>query len=151
MTSRTKRRGNRPAYPELEPQGLDAVEAEQQMFAGPAGADTKTIQLCRQVEEAISCALASSTSALLRDLYVVGVEPLRGAALMRVLVCTGGVQNDYQRINETLRRARGYLRAEIAQSIHRKRVPTLQFTLVPRPDRWPDENPEKEPQEVDHG
>ena len=129
MTLRKKRRGDSPVHLEFEPEGVDVSEEE--MFAGPERADTKTIQLCRQVEEAISYALVCSTSALLRDLYVVAVEPLRGAALLRVLVSTEGAQNDYDDTVEALDRAGGYFRGEVARAIHRKRVPTLQFTLVP--------------------
>lgn len=137
MTSRKKRRGDGPVHPEFEPEWFDVSEEE--MFAGPERADTKTIQLCRQVEEAISCALVCSTSALLRDLYVVAVEPLRGAALLRVLVSMEGAQNDYEDTVKALDRAGGYFRGEVARAIHRKRVPTMQFALVPPDGLTPEE------------
>ena len=100
------------------------------MFPGPTKADTKTMQLCHQVEETISFALAGSTSPLLRDLYVLGVEPLRGAAALRVLV---SLEEDAssEKAAEALRRAHGYLRGEVARAINRKRVPTLEYVLVP--------------------
>jgi ribosome-binding factor A len=127
MASRKKRRGDGPVP--LEPGGLD-VSADE-MFGALERADTKTIQLCRQVEESVSYALAGSRSALLRDLYVVGVEPVRGAALLRVLVAMEGSQNELTDTHEALDRAHGYLRGEVARAIHRKRVPVLHFVVVP--------------------
>jgi ribosome-binding factor A len=112
---------------ENEPEWLEAAE----VFGGPSRTDTKTIQLCRQVEEAIAYALVCSTSPILRDLYVMGVEPARGAALLRVLVTMEGDAHDYQQTVEALARAKGYFRAEVARAIHRKRVPSLEFALVP--------------------
>ena len=106
------------------------------MFADLETVDTKTTQLCRQVEEAISMAFVCSTSPVLRDLHVAQVEPLKGAAVLGVLVFTEGEidsdeQNNDQQIRLALERAHGYLRAEVARAISRKRVPTLQFGLVP--------------------
>ncbi len=96
-------------------------------------AETKTIQLARQVEEALCCAFASSTSAHLRDLIVVAVQPVRGVALLRVLVTTEGEEEThcYEDVRDALARARGYLRGEVARAIHRKRVPSLEFAIVP--------------------
>ena len=130
MTSRKRARGDDRGRRQSEQHLLEAVEDE--MFTGPMRANTKTIQLCRQVEEAISSALACSANPLLRDTYVVGVDPLRGTALMRVLVSTEG-DNDYRHTVDALARARGYLRGEVAREIHRKRVPTLQIVLLPAP------------------
>ena len=100
------------------------------MFPAAVKADTKTKQLCHQVEETISFALAASTSPLLRDLYVLGVEPLRGAAALRVLVAIED-ENSAAEVAEALRRANGYLRGEVARAISRRRVPTLEYTIVP--------------------
>ncbi len=129
MSSRKKRRGNDPVLLPVEADAFDPFDRE--LFAGLAQADTKTIQLCRQVEEAVSLALACSTSPLLRDLYVVGVEPLKGAAMMRALVSMEGAHNDYELTKQAVDRARGYIRGEVARAINRKRVPTLQFAVVP--------------------
>ncbi len=128
MSSRKNARGSTALRPANESEWLDVPEVE--MFGGPQRADTKTIQLCRQVEEAISCALVSSTSPILRDLYVRGVEAARGAALLRVLVTTQADAHDYQQTTEALARAKGYFRGEVARSIHRKRVPSLDFVIL---------------------
>ena len=117
MASRKKSRGHRSAHVDLD------------LFAGPNLASTKTTQPCHQVQEAISCALVFSANPLLRDLSVVRVEPLQGSALLRVLVCTEGELDE--RTFETLEKASGYFRSQVAQEISRKRVPSLRFTLIP--------------------
>jgi ribosome-binding factor A len=140
MTSRKKARGHGSVREERESDRL--YEEEEAIFAGPsrAGSNTKTIQLCRQVEEAIAYALAGSASPILRDLYVVGVEPLRGVALLRVLVSIEGEADEHEQTKAALNRARGYFRGEVARAIHRKRVPTLQFVIVAAAaEGWPQE------------
>ncbi len=67
MTSRKNRRGNGSVRLEDEPTWLHEDVDEEEMFGGRVLVDTKTIQLCRQVEEAIACALAGSTSPHLRS------------------------------------------------------------------------------------
>jgi len=134
MSSRNlrKKRGVDPVRPEAKASGFDRLE--NQLFAGPVAADTKTIRLCHQVEEAISYALVCSTTPLLRDLYVAGVEPLKGAASLRVVVAmssTEGETTDYEQTIEALDRAHGYVRGEVARAINRKRVPSLQFSVLP--------------------
>lgn len=100
--------------------------------------DTKTAQLCSQVQEAISWALACSTSPLLRDLHVARVEPRKGAALLQVFVATEVATAGYEETVAALRRANGYLRREVAAAIHRKKVPTLQFMVLPSATGWDD-------------
>lgn len=129
MSSRKSARGYAALRPDDEPEWLDDSEVE--MFSGLQTADKKTTQLCRQVEEAVSCALVCSTSPILRDLLVIAVEALRGAAMLQVLVTTEGESLDCHQTEEALRRARGYIRHEVARAIHRKRVPSLSFVLVP--------------------
>ncbi len=102
MSSLKRARGLAAWRPENESEWLDVPEVE--MFGGPRRAATKTIQLCRQVEEAISCALLCSASPILRDLYVIGVEAARGAALLRVLVTTEGDAHGYQQTSLWARR-----------------------------------------------
>ena len=136
MSSRKTARGHTALQPETEPEWLDVSEVE--LFGGRQQADKKTIQLCHQVEEAISCALVCSTSPILRDLYVLRVEAMRGAAALRVLVTMegdDGEAHDLEQTKEALERAKGYFRGEVARSIHRKRVPSLDFTVVPSQTR----------------
>lgn len=93
--------------------------------------DVKTIQLCRQIEEAVSYALAGATSPTLRDLAVVAVEPVRGSSQLRVLLAADDSDRDLDEVDEALQRAAGYLRGEVARAIHRKRVPVLELVVLP--------------------
>lgn len=127
MTSRKTARGGNPARQDTAPSWRNENETNM----AHDRAETKTYQLARQVEEALSCALACSRSAALRDLYLVAAVPIRGAALMRVEVAVEGEDYEYEEIVEALERATGYLRGEVARAIHRKRAPSFQFIVVP--------------------
>jgi len=125
MHSRKKRRGHRSAPFERE---------REDMFAGPSQGHNKTIRLCRQIERAISYALACSMSPLLREIYVASVEPLGGASSLRVTVTIEGDEHTIDEAEDALARANGYVRSEVAREINRKRVPTLAFHVVPLPN-----------------
>jgi ribosome-binding factor A len=125
MSSRKNARGNAPLRPEYEPLFPEASRTRR------GGTNSKLVQLCHQVEEALSCAFLGSANPILRDLYVIGVEPLRGASLLRVLVTIDGQDYDNKQIEQALSRAQGYLRSEVAYEVHRKRVPGLEFVVVP--------------------
>jgi len=95
--------------------------------------DRKTLQLCRQVQRALTVALGGECDDdVLRDVYVESVEPMGGASqlLVRVAVPVGtGLRalDVLARLNE--RSAR--LRVLVAQSICRKRAPGLSFIAIP--------------------
>jgi hypothetical protein len=94
--------------------------------------DRKTLQLCRQVQRALMLALAGECADdLLRDVYVESVEPMGSASqlLVRIALSSATGVHSLQvlgRLND--RSAR--LRALVAQSICRKRVPNLSFVAV---------------------
>jgi ribosome-binding factor A len=96
-----------------------------------ASLDYKLSQLCRQVEEAVAMGLFASHNPLLRDLCVIDVTPLRGAARLRVRVTTEDSDASLAELEQAVDRARGYLRAEAAAAISRKRAPELVVELVP--------------------
>ncbi len=110
-------------------------ESEQEFFAGANKVVAKTNQLCRQIEEAISCALASAANSKLRDLLVLEVLPVRGAAAVQVLVCmekgNEPESHEIEQVETALGGAMGYFRREVARAIHRKRVPSLEIVVVP--------------------
>ena len=84
--------------------------------------DRKTLQLCRQVQRALSLAIG--------DVSVDAVEPMGSAAQLLVRV---GVPPTVSPV-DVVARLNGrapQLRAEIASAISRKRVPTLTFVAVP--------------------
>ena len=95
-----------------------------------ASAERKTLQLCRQVERALMFVLSDSDDDVLRDLMVVAVQPAPNAG--RLLVTTSPLCemiNPLEAIAR-LQAARGWLRTEIASSIHRRKVPDLLFECI---------------------
>ena len=95
-----------------------------------ASGERKTLQLCRQVERALMHVLPDSDDDTLRDLMIVGVEPAPNAG--RLLVTTTPLCEMIDPLDATsrLQAARGWLRCEIAASIHRRKVPDLLFRCV---------------------
>jgi ribosome-binding factor A len=88
------------------------------------------MQLCRQVQEALSWALGTT----IRDDWlslcsVAGVEPLPGGNRLMVTV---SVPSDLQlsEVEERLVSAASTLRAEVAQAITRRKVPELLFVAI---------------------
>ena len=93
----------------------------------------KDRQVCRQVFEALSMALAEIDDPLIDDLALMAVDPAPDAK--RVLVSLQATRTDtdldaaYQRIQELAPE----LRAEVAAEVHRKQVPELIFKIAPAP------------------
>jgi len=99
-------------------------------------ADHKTMQLCRQVQRALMLALAGECAdEVLRDLYVESVEPMGSASQLLVQVALPrGSQLNYLDVLARLNDRAPRLRAIVAQSICRKRVPNLSFVATISPD-----------------
>ncbi len=92
--------------------------------------ERKERQLCRQVHEALGYALPALRDEILRDLWVIAVEPAPDAArLCAVVEAPRGTS--MEEVTARLDRAAGLLRTEVAQAITRKRTPTLTFRVVP--------------------
>ena len=93
----------------------------------------KAKQLCRQVAETLDLVLSGDCSdELLLCLQVISVVPAPNASRMLVTV-SADMPDDgrgHQEILDRLNEQSGRLRAEIAASINRKRVPTLVFQVV---------------------
>jgi ribosome-binding factor A len=93
----------------------------------------KAKQLCRQVAETLDLVLSGdSRDELLQSLHVLSVVPAPNSSRMLVTVSADLPPEDYNRrkILERLDEQTGRLRAEVAASIHRKRVPSLVFHVV---------------------
>lgn len=94
--------------------------------------DRKTLQLCRQVQQALMLALGGECGdEVLREIYIESVEPMGSPSQLLVRIAlssTAGVPSlqVLARLND--RSAR--LRAIVAQSICRKRAPNLTFIAV---------------------
>ena len=99
-------------------------------------AERKAYQLCRQVDETISLVLAGADDPALRELSVARVEPARGASHLRVWITAhpplpGEDPVDPAAALESVERAAGILRAEVAQAITRRRAPELSYRFLP--------------------
>lgn len=91
---------------------------------------SKTLQLCAQVHDALAYALGSVSDPVLSDLDVAFVEPLDGARHLLVgFIDPHG--HGLPAALAALDRARGHLRACVAEVVTRKKAPQLSFTLVP--------------------
>ena len=90
-------------------------------------------QLCRQVMRGIDDALwCDCCDPLLSDLRTIDVRPQGGSsALIATLITTENDPEMIQEIHDRLRQASGMIRASIAGVIHRKRVPSIQFRVIP--------------------
>lgn len=90
----------------------------------------KTLQLCAQVHDALSFALGDTTDPVLLDLVLDRVEPWPDDRHVLVVVqdpCGHGVED----VLCALDQARGFLRAAVAETVTRRRVPQLSFTIEP--------------------
>lgn len=93
----------------------------------------KTLQLCKQVERALSLALAAEfNDPALRDLQVQSVEPAPNSGRLLVTVSLSPSADPIHpaQVVTHLSRASGKLRCEIAAAIHRKKTPELAFCVV---------------------
>ncbi|AUX22914.1 hypothetical protein SOCEGT47_034300 [Sorangium cellulosum] len=108
--------------------GVDADS----LFGGTAArkAQRKERQLCRQVQEAVSDALAALRDDVLQDVWVMDVEPAPDASRLAVIV-RGGPSSPPDEVVARLERVAGYVRSEVAAAITRKRAPTLTFQVLP--------------------
>lgn len=111
--------------------GMNPVAA----FEAAASAEPKTLQLCAQAQRALDFAIGAEVKdEVLRGLEVMDVIPDPSCRRLRVVLGREPGTPDHED-EEVLRRlvaARGFLRARIAESIHRKRTPELVFSLLPQ-------------------
>jgi len=97
---------------------------------GPQGkvGNRKTLQLCRQVERALSLALEGE---LLRDLTVASVVPAPDSSRMLATVeFHGSASIATTDVLAALENARTRLRREVAGAIHRRKTPELSFRVL---------------------
>jgi len=113
-------------------------EPDPEVFFGEAvrtrKANFKALQLSKQVERAVSQTLASEwLSDALAGAAVASVEPApdAGRLLVTVLLDPRATGADVGEARAALCAATAVFRAEVARSIHRKRVPELAFDVRP--------------------
>ncbi|MEM9067571.1 MAG: ribosome-binding factor A [Myxococcota bacterium] len=92
------------------------------------GSRRKDFQLCAQVREALNLALASSNEEVLASAWVREVRP--APSIARLLAVVEVDEENTQGAQQALEVAKGYLRAEVAQAIHRRHTPDVVFCVV---------------------
>jgi ribosome-binding factor A len=121
--ARDRLRGREDAGPEVDADCLFGEGAARK-------AQRKERQLCRQAMEAVSEALADLDDGLLQSVWVMEVEPAPDASRLAVIV-QAPPGAPLEEVAARLERVAGYLRAEVADAITRKRAPTLTFRVLP--------------------
>src|SRR5436190_24120959 len=98
----------------------------------------KDLQLCRQVFDALTYALADINDPIVDDLALASVVPAPNSG--RMLVTLAAMRDDIvcDVALESVREHADELREEVAAEITRRRVPELVFRVVPR-DQLPAE------------
>lgn len=89
--------------------------------------DRKTLQLCRQVQKALSFAVSETGDDRLLTVYVQDVKPHPDAGHMMVSLSTDGSP---QETLAALHEHSGRLRTEVAHAITRRKAPELFFQVV---------------------
>jgi len=94
--------------------------------------DRKMLQLCAQVERALTLALAGCGDDVLQGVMVESVRPGPDGAILAVTILLPGGPGarGAHEVLAALERARGLLRSEIAAAIYRQRVPELAFRFT---------------------
>jgi ribosome-binding factor A len=91
---------------------------------------SKTLQLCAQVHDALSFPFAGADDPVLQDLVLDRVEPMPDERHVLIVVqdpCGHGLVATLAALD----RARGFLRAAVAEAVQRRRVPQLSFSVLP--------------------
>jgi ribosome-binding factor A len=99
--------------------------------------DRKARQLCSQVAETLSYVFAEQHGDdVLQSLSVLDVEPAPDASRLLVTVWAQLPSEDVspERVMESLTRASGRLRTEVASAITRRRAPTLVYRVLDSPE-----------------
>lgn len=149
LSNNSHRRGRRSRRPGAAEAGLPLETLYFSSRSGRRGRpgnghDTKSLQLCRQVQRRLDLALGELDDPLLQGLWVRAVIPEPGGRSLLVEVVSSGGAAVHE-ILERLDAARGHLRSEVAAAIHRKRTPHLQFMVVPQTPLQVEHDEEGEP------
>ena len=94
----------------------------------------KDLQLCRQVFDALSLALAELDDPLLDDLVLASVVPAPSAARVQVTLVPARADLDLDAALARLNDLAGELREDVAAEVSRRRVPELVFRIAPSTD-----------------
>ncbi|WP_254513554.1 ribosome-binding factor A [Anatilimnocola floriformis] len=136
MTSRSRKRPNsrqlRALCADLSPE--DGVDPRHLARAGGEQTDRrKAWQLCSQVRDSLRLILGTAVNERLQALDVREVLPAPNESQLLVLLTSNDPLDEQERqeVLDALGAAAGWLRAEVATSITRKRAPRLELQLLP--------------------
>lgn len=93
----------------------------------------KAAQLCAQVRRALDYGLSEALSDSTLDAYIMDVVPAPNTSHLMVLVQPAATMDEagLRSLQEAIVRCSGKLRTMVAESIHRRKTPTLSFQVVP--------------------
>lgn len=114
----------------------DAVDPREFFRKKYRSKNSKALRLCKQVSETLALVLSGELSdEILQALDVFSVQPAPHTRRLLVVVCPSIELRDSvtpDQIVEKLNNVCGFLRAEVAKAISRRKAPTLIFEVV-----WP--------------
>ena len=113
--------------------GDNSADPQSTFGEKPYRGNRKALQLCRQVQRALSYALSDCDDDVLAGLYVESVEPAPNDKHLMVTVQPLDADVMPEDVLARLHHVIGRLRAEVAKDIHRKKVPELSFRCIPAP------------------
>jgi len=144
MSSHSSKRPNsrqlRALCADLSPEdGVDPRDLVRGVFGGGLRSGDsqpdrrKTWQLCSQVRDALRLILGEAVNERLQGLDVREVLPTPNDSQLLVLLASYDPLTEQEHVEavEALQAAAGWLRAEVATSITRKRAPRLELQLLP--------------------
>ena len=93
----------------------------------------KAAQLCAQVRRALDYGLSEALSDSTFDAYIMDVVPAPNTSHLMVLVQPAATLDEagLRSLQDAILRCSGKLRTMVAESIHRRKTPTLSFQVVP--------------------
>jgi ribosome-binding factor A len=91
----------------------------------------KDLQLCRQVFDALTYALAELDDPMIEELVLVSVVPAPTSARVQVILTPTRDNFDLDAALVRLRDVADELREEVAAEVNRRRVPELVFRIEP--------------------
>ena len=96
--------------------------------------DRKAAQLCAQVRRALDYGISEALSDSPIDAYILDVVPAPNTSHMIVLVqpAAEADADAVRDLEDELQRHAGLLRTTVAESINRRKTPTLSFRVVPK-------------------
>ncbi len=108
----------------------DGIDPKDWFRPEPFKRGRKSLQLCGQIREALYWVLGSQTGdESLALLEVVSVEPL-GKTSQMLITLTAPEDVEIEQATRKVQAASKAIRAEVASSIHRRKVPDLFFRVV---------------------